>query len=216
MPTQTFLNLPTQKREAFTRLALLEFADHDYANASLTKIVTRAGIAKGSVYQYFADKQELFLYLVDLAQQTLLGALSDFSSPSPSTDIWVTLRWQMSASVRAAMAYPIHAQLLRRAYTAALPFREEIVARGHLAAHQHYVALLQQGAARGEVRLDLDLELAATFIAAVVNEVGTLLIARLGLTPEEAVAGDLARFDDPRTEQLFDQVIDVLRHGLAS
>jgi hypothetical protein len=30
MPTETFLNLPTEKREAQQRLALLEFADHDY------------------------------------------------------------------------------------------------------------------------------------------------------------------------------------------
>lgn len=215
MPTQTFLNLPAEKREAFTRLALAEFADHDYATASITKIVARAGIAKGSVYQYFADKRELFLYLVDVAQQTLLGALGGLPPPDPTTDIWATLRWQMTGSVRVALAHPVHARLLRRAYTAALPFREEVAARGREAAHSHYLTLLEHGAARGEVRPGLDLELAATLIAAVVNEVSALLVARLGLSPEDAATVDAARFDDPRADQLFDQVIDMLRNGLA-
>lgn len=65
MPKQTFFNLPGEKREAILGVAVEEFADKGYSQASITQIVARAGIAKGSFYQYFEDKDDLFLYIVE-------------------------------------------------------------------------------------------------------------------------------------------------------
>ena len=51
MPTQTFWNLPSEKRDALIAIAVEEFASNDYDAASISRIVARAGIAKGSIYQ---------------------------------------------------------------------------------------------------------------------------------------------------------------------
>jgi AcrR family transcriptional regulator len=64
MPKPTFLNLPDDKRERITELALDEFSTHPYRQASLSRIVARAGIAKGSMYQYFENKLDLYRWLV--------------------------------------------------------------------------------------------------------------------------------------------------------
>ena len=72
MPNQTFFNLPEKKRVTIIKLAIAEFANKDYKNASITKIVKQAKIAKGSFHQYFEDKKELYLYLVDLASKSNL------------------------------------------------------------------------------------------------------------------------------------------------
>lgn len=63
MPTETFLNLSKDKREAFIAVALKEFADNNYDSASINQIVKELQIARGSVYQYFTDKLDLWLYL---------------------------------------------------------------------------------------------------------------------------------------------------------
>ena len=55
MPTTTFENLATAKREQFIQAALAEFAAHNYEVASVNRIVKALGIARGSVYQYFED-----------------------------------------------------------------------------------------------------------------------------------------------------------------
>jgi AcrR family transcriptional regulator len=39
MPKDTFLNLPEEKRAHIERVAMEEFADHGYDNASITRIV---------------------------------------------------------------------------------------------------------------------------------------------------------------------------------
>jgi TetR/AcrR family transcriptional regulator len=53
MPKQTFFNLPDEKRDLITDVVIDEFADNDYDKVSISRIVQRAGIAKGSFYQYF-------------------------------------------------------------------------------------------------------------------------------------------------------------------
>ena len=72
MPKSTFLNLRPEKRADFTDAALYEFALNDYQNASITNMVKVLGIAKGSVYQYFENKKDLYEFLIELAAEEKL------------------------------------------------------------------------------------------------------------------------------------------------
>ena len=59
MPTQTFFDLPAERRALLVREAIAEFSERPYAEASLSQIAQRTRIAKGSFYQYFTDKLDL-------------------------------------------------------------------------------------------------------------------------------------------------------------
>lgn len=71
MPKPTFNNLPETKRKHFIRESYIEFGLHSYESASITNLVRRLGIAKGSVYQYFDDKRDLYQFLVIEASRQL-------------------------------------------------------------------------------------------------------------------------------------------------
>jgi len=60
---KTFENLPDEKRQNVLAEATLEFAEHGYHQASINRIVGRLGIAKGSLFKYFGNKQGLFDYI---------------------------------------------------------------------------------------------------------------------------------------------------------
>ncbi len=75
MPKETFYNLPDEKRESFISAALDEFARNPYKSASVSKIVEHLGIAKGSVYQYFDHKMDLYTFLVTYASEKKLAAI---------------------------------------------------------------------------------------------------------------------------------------------
>lgn len=64
MPKQTFFNLGDEKRRNILDCAIEEFAGRGYKQASISRIVMAAGIAKGSFYQYFEDKDDLFVHIV--------------------------------------------------------------------------------------------------------------------------------------------------------
>lgn len=65
MCTETFLRLPEEKRNRFLEAAWEEFTAVPYADASINKIIRRAGIPRGSFYQYFTGKTDLFTYLLN-------------------------------------------------------------------------------------------------------------------------------------------------------
>ncbi len=209
MPKQTFLNLPEEKRKAFTDIALEEFANHEYNTASVSKIVERASIAKGSVYQYFEDKQDLFLYLLDVANQEMIGFIQQTAPPNPDADFFELLRWQMSASVQAAQTYPVHAQLARRAYSSPLPFHEEIMAEAKRVRQEHFQAMIAQAQSAGHLAPKLDPAVVSFVVQGIINDLGLFLQSKLGeRTPDW--------LDLPEVGAVFDQVIAILKCGLAS
>jgi len=65
MPMDTFLRLPEEKRNRFLNAAWTEFTHTSFADVSINRIVHQAGIPRGSFYQYFADKRDLFVYLIE-------------------------------------------------------------------------------------------------------------------------------------------------------
>ena len=65
MPSSTFLNLPAEKQEKLLEAATREFSHRPFNEASINQIIKEAGIPRGSFYMYFADKQELFAYLLE-------------------------------------------------------------------------------------------------------------------------------------------------------
>ena len=69
MCTETFLRLPEEKRNRFLEAAWEEFTSVPFEEASINKIVRRARIPRGSFYQYFSNKEDLFFYI----QKSMLG-----------------------------------------------------------------------------------------------------------------------------------------------
>ncbi|MGD6967331.1 TetR/AcrR family transcriptional regulator [Rossellomorea vietnamensis] len=65
MPKLTFFNLPENKRKVLIDAAENEFARVPLYEASIANIVKSAGIPRGSFYQYFENKDDLYFYLLD-------------------------------------------------------------------------------------------------------------------------------------------------------
>lgn len=75
MPTPTWERLPQARRIAVREAAEAEFAARGYGHASLNTICREAGISKGSLFQYFPDKADLYAHLADLASQRIRAAM---------------------------------------------------------------------------------------------------------------------------------------------
>jgi len=66
---------PEARRAAILAAALEEFTARGYEGARLDDVAKRAGVAKGTIYLYFADKEALFQDLVRSMVQPVLGTL---------------------------------------------------------------------------------------------------------------------------------------------
>jgi AcrR family transcriptional regulator len=64
-----------ERRQAILAAALEEFAASGFAAARLDDVARRAGVAKGTIYLYFRDKEALFQELVRSMLSPLVGTI---------------------------------------------------------------------------------------------------------------------------------------------
>ncbi|HLR68597.1 MAG TPA: TetR family transcriptional regulator [Virgibacillus sp.] len=65
MPKHTFYNLPEEKKDTLIDAAKKEFSRVPLFEASISNIVKVAKIPRGSFYQYFEGKEDVFFYLLE-------------------------------------------------------------------------------------------------------------------------------------------------------
>lgn len=68
------------RREAILKAALAEFSAAGFAATRLDDVARRAGVAKGTIYLHFADKEALFQEIVRSMLTPLVGHLEDLRS----------------------------------------------------------------------------------------------------------------------------------------
>lgn len=66
-----FHNVESEKQERIINVALKEFARNGYDKASTNEIVKEAEISKGSLFNYFNSKKELYLFLLDYVTEMI-------------------------------------------------------------------------------------------------------------------------------------------------
>jgi len=65
-----------ERRDAIIAAALDEFSARGFAATRLDDVARRAGVAKGTIYLYFRDKESLFQELVRALVSPLVGAIT--------------------------------------------------------------------------------------------------------------------------------------------
>ncbi len=199
MPKETFFNLRDIKRDRVVQAALEEFAKYPYERASLSTIVQNAGIAKGSMYQYFADKQDLYLYIIKRVYDSKRNYLQDVFAKDQ--DFFATLQRYYQRAYMFAVEYPLYHQIAINFWESKDDkLHQEIIDNKELRASD-FTRMLIQAMEDGQVNPNLSKE-AAFFVY---HSVGKELIENFqGLSAEEA---------EKHLEFIRD-VLDILAYGL--
>ncbi|MBE9077201.1 TetR/AcrR family transcriptional regulator [Romeria aff. gracilis LEGE 07310] len=216
MPNQTFFNLPDKKRQLITELAIAEFASYDYDTASISNVVKQAKIAKGSFYQYFEDKKDLYLYLVNLAHQQKIDFLQQARPPKPEIGFFAYLRWLFRESAQFDLSHPALSQIINRAVYGNVPFRDEVLKQIQSASLLYVYRLVEQGVSQGDIDSGIDPDLATFVINTLADGLRYFIPQRLGLNPEQLTSEGAPEIDMQAVEQIFDELIYVLEHGMGS
>lgn len=97
-----------ERKEELIDAALEEFAANRYEAASLNTIIKSAGISKGTFYYHFADKQALYLYLLEYTAVAKTDFLRERMAETPpqAGDIFDMIKWQARLGGEFAAAHP--------------------------------------------------------------------------------------------------------------
>jgi TetR/AcrR family transcriptional regulator len=212
MPKSTFLNLSSEKRDRICEVAIETFLADGYDKASITQIVARAGIAKGSFYQYFEDKADLFRYLIELAGQEKARFLT--SPPSAQLPPFDYLRALLRGTLHFEVSNPRLARLMARVAMGGGAESEALRKEVEEATYRFYRQLLQRGIAEGHLAADLNLEVATFVCAETSMRLGPYILSQVDVAPEELIYGaqNAARVED--VEAIYDAYLRILEKGM--
>jgi AcrR family transcriptional regulator len=143
-----------QRREAILTAALDEFSARGFAAARLDDVAKRAGVAKGTIYLYFRDKESLFQELVRSMLSPIVGQVE----AAPMIDLPARMVIEMIAEVFVREVFGTRRQdVIRLIITEGQRFPKlaeiyyhEVIARAVPAIR----ALMTRAAARGELPND--------------------------------------------------------------
>ncbi|ADQ41761.1 regulatory protein TetR [Caldicellulosiruptor acetigenus I77R1B] len=75
MPKATFLNLPEEKKNLITEILIKHFATKPYHLVDISDVAKECRVAKGSMYQYFENKKDMYFYAIEVAYERFLQFL---------------------------------------------------------------------------------------------------------------------------------------------
>jgi AcrR family transcriptional regulator len=209
MPKQTFLNLPEEKRETIMNAAIEEFAEYGLENASTNRIVKNSGIAKGSFYQYFEDKQDVFMHLLDVIEKKELEFFKDQHPPSGNMDTFQYFRWMVKTGMEFGLAHPRAIQAAWRVLLGEGLYYGQNLAGYREKTKAALTQMIQQAIVRGEVDPSVDVELAVMVMETWSNAITTYVLNE-GMKQKDV----LKWMRSPKTQETIDKLLYVMEYGL--
>jgi AcrR family transcriptional regulator len=209
MPKQTFFNLPEEKRTTIVNAAVEEFAQYGLENASTNRIVKNSGIAKGSFYQYFEDKQDVFMYLLSVLEQEKMNYFQDRHPPTNNLDTFEYFRWMIKAGMEFNSAYPRMTQAVSRVLLGEGLYYGKNFTQYRQNTTRALEMMIKQAIERGEVDPSVDVELAVMVMDTWSNAISTYLLSE-GLKQRDIMKW----VRSAKTQEKIDKLLYVMEYGL--
>lgn len=160
MPKETFTKIAADKRERLLREAARLFAERGFNQTDVAELASRAGVAKGSIYNYFESKEDLYLFVCQDGMERSRNAV--YGDLNSEWDIYRQLAHIFRQGMRFVLAFPEYLSLYDGI---ASPGMERFADQLSLAVEKHtsdYLKqLIRRDIERGLVRSDLDVNYTA-------------------------------------------------------
>ncbi len=140
-----------ETRERLYRAARSVFAEHGLSASTVEEITKTAGVAKGTFFNYFRTKEEVFTVFIELQQANIAAAVEEARSARSNAKAVLRSLFHRNAGEFGRSATLTGALLSALFASEAV---REITARGMASGRQKLEAIVASGQERGEIRTD--------------------------------------------------------------
>lgn len=168
MPTSTFENLSPEKKARILESAIDEFSQRRFSEASINQIIKAAEISRGSFYQYFSDKEDLYVYMLQMIGEEKMKWVFGKVALDGDDDFFATYLKMFRAGLDWAADKPKYARI---GYLMRIDDSDFITRLKGLSDHLNVklAAMLERDKQLGRVRKDVDSALVVEMILAVLS-----------------------------------------------
>ena len=196
-PLITYFNLPEEKQDRILKAAIDEFGCKGYRRGSIKAIADKAKVSKGSMYQYFKNKEELFLYIFDIIVDLKLDYLNQIIDRREEFPFFKLIERICCDTIKFARENPglhqIYNKLMKGAPEGLKDKVEEKVKKQGIRIYRGYIV---EAIARQEIRDDLDIDFLAFTVYHLLEEFGQNLGEKVLEMSDAEIKVEVAQFID--------------------
>ncbi|ADL42280.1 transcriptional regulator, TetR family [Caldicellulosiruptor obsidiansis OB47] len=209
MPKQTFLNLPEEKRNFITDTLIKYFSQKPYHEVDISDIAKECNVAKGSMYQYFENKKEMYFYSLQVSYDRFLKLLEKLDMihinifdyyENSLEGIWLAMKELRNEYMLLERAFFSHDS----------PFKEEINEKFLKQSREFLIELIRYNQEKGFIREDIDPLLIGIFLEGASFYMKKFIIEQALIKTSTTLDLDISYFKDA-----LSQFIKLLKEGIA-
>jgi len=164
IPKETFFNLKEDKQQRIIDASIDEFAERSFENAMVSNIIKNSKIPRGSFYQYFEDKMDLYKYVFSKVAEKKLEYMGDLI-PNPKEIPFLDLFLEMyKKGAMFAHENPRLVKITSHLVSNGGVAYEEIMKNNLQMAHDFYIGYIESDKALGRIDKNVDSSVLANLV----------------------------------------------------
>jgi len=204
LPKETFFRLRDERQEGILRSAIHEFVEHGFERAKIGDIAKNSGVATGSIYQYFADKNELYIYCAKWSLELFMKKLG---SRTNLKDMDIFEYFQDGISKVEIISEERELVIFMQSLSKRPDLMDASMAAMYEASNKHIKMLIQNSKDKGLVRTDIDDDLLMEYFIAITE------CFRMRLVKRDVDFSEV-NVDNPELQNEMNQMIELLKKGM--
>jgi len=181
-----------EKRPLILQAAIEVFAEQGFASVTVAEIADRAGIGKGTVYEYFSSKDELlfavFEWMNDKIFERICSLLDEGGSTRERLQRLLNLGAQITREQVEMQAVVLDFWSASRGTKSEEPYNQACLTT--FRAYRRLIAdVIREGQTAGELRAAVDPEAVAVMLVAAMDGLGIQIFFDREIDPDKTVGG---------------------------
>jgi len=205
--TNKFEQLADLKQKSIIDASVNEFANNGFQNASVNKIVEKAGISKGSLFNYFKSKNLLFDHIYAIALREVKTYLAKVRDESENDDFFTRFSKIINSGITFINKHPRLAKIYFRLLNSDdSPHGKTIIKKLHSEAIRYLAEFVEIGIERNELRSELNPNTVAFLMESTLNRILQVHYLEIFDTKSDSLKTD---------NNCIDEIVNTLKTGLS-
>lgn len=207
LPNTTFFNLSEGKKELIISSAMEEFSTANYNAASINQICKKSNIAKGSFYQYFKDKLDLYVFIMTIAIEEKIRFFSIAIERDQELAILEQIRILFIKGIEFSRAYPLYADLGNQ-FSKEIDekVKSAVIKEGKKQSEHLFIKMIESAKIKGEIDNNIDSLSLSMILESLYNAVNKYMLNEFGDINYEHYEKD--------ANKLVDSLLSIIFNGI--
>ncbi len=171
MPKDTFSRISIEKQNRIFEAALNEFSKRSFNESKLSNIIKQAMIPRGSFYQYFENKKDLYKFVLSRLGEIKLEYMKDLIHNPDEIPFLELIRTLYINGLKFSVANPKAISMMMHLFSSNDLLFEEIMSEGLKTAKQFYRGYIESDMKLGRINPEIDTVVFADMMIDLINSI---------------------------------------------